>query len=145
MYISTGNAGNDWFGGDRAGKNLYACSIVALDIKTGKVKWAFQEVHHDIWDYDTPSPVVLFDATTGKRRASAQPGKTGWLYLLDRTNGKPLYGIKETPVPQNKEQKTWPTQPIPATASSSRTRRRPRRTSLGSRRSRPARSRRCRS
>jgi quinohemoprotein ethanol dehydrogenase len=115
MYISTGNAGSDWFGGDRAGKNLYACSIVALDIKTGKVKWYFQEVHHDIWDYDAPSPVVLFDTkANGKTVAGlGQPGKTGWLYLLDRATGKPLYGIDEKPVPQNAQQKTWPTQPIP--------------------------------
>ena len=119
MYFSTGNAGNDWFGGQRAGKNLYASSIVALDLKTGKIKWSFQEVHHDIWDYDTPSPVVLFDAKTaaGKDiKGIGDPGKTGWLYLLDRTNGKPLYGIKETKVPQNKAQKSWPTQPIPATS-----------------------------
>jgi quinohemoprotein ethanol dehydrogenase len=119
MYFSTGNAGNDWYGGNRAGKNLYASSIVALDMSTGKVKWAFQEVHHDIWDYDTPSPVVLFNVKTaaGKNvQGIGDPGKTGWLYLLDRTNGKPLYGIKETPVPQNKQQKTYPTQPIPATS-----------------------------
>jgi alcohol dehydrogenase (cytochrome c) len=117
LYISTGNAGSDWFGGDRAGKNLYACSIVALDVKTGKVKWYFQEVHHDIWDYDAPSPVVLFDSTANGKtvKGLGQPGKTGWLYLLDRATGKPLYGIDEKPVPQNAEQKTWPTQPIPRT------------------------------
>ena len=119
MYFSTGNAGNDWFGGDRKGKNLYASSIVALTMSTGKIKWAFQEVHHDIWDYDTPSPVVLFDAKTasGKTiKGIGDPGKTGWLYLLDRTNGKPLYGIKETKVPQDAGQKTFATQPIPATS-----------------------------
>ena len=88
-------------------------------MSTGKIKWAFQEVHHDIWDYDTPSPVVLFDATTasGKQvKGIGDPGKTGWLYLLDRTNGKPLYGIKETKVPQDAGQKTYATQPIPATS-----------------------------
>ena len=119
MYFTTGNAGNDWYGGDRAGKNLYASSIIALHMSTGKVAWYFQEVHHDIWDYDTPSPPVLFDATTaaGKKvQGIGDPGKTGWLYLLDRANGKPLYGIKETKVPQNAGQKTWPTQPIPANA-----------------------------
>jgi alcohol dehydrogenase (cytochrome c) len=119
MYLTTGNAGNDWYGGDRKGKNLYASSIIALHLSTGKVAWYFQEVHHDIWDYDTPSPPVLFDTTTaaGKKvQGIGDPGKTGWLYLLDRTNGKPLYGIKETKVPQNAAQKTWPTQPIPANA-----------------------------
>ena len=62
IYFSTGNAGSDWFGGERPGKNLYAASIVALDLKTGHLKWYFQQVHHDIWDFDSASPVVLFDA-----------------------------------------------------------------------------------
>ncbi len=112
LYVSTGNAGSDWFGGQRPGKNLYAASIVALDLKTGKLKWYFQQVHHDIWDYDSASPVVLFNAD-GKQ-GIAQASKTGWLYMLDRATGKPLYGIKETPVPQDAAQKSWPTQPIPA-------------------------------
>jgi alcohol dehydrogenase (cytochrome c) len=111
IYFSTGNAGSDWFGGERPGKNLYTASIVALDIKTGKLKWYFQQVHHDIWDFDSASPVVLFDADGHK--GIAQASKTGWLYMLDRATGKPLYGITETPVPQNTEQQTWPTQPIP--------------------------------
>jgi quinohemoprotein ethanol dehydrogenase len=111
MYFSTGNAGSDWFGGQRPGKNLYAASIVALDMKTGKLKWYFQQVHHDIWDYDSASAVVLFDA--GGNKGIAQASKTGWLYMLDRETGKPLYGITEKPVPQNAAQKTWPTQPIP--------------------------------
>jgi alcohol dehydrogenase (cytochrome c) len=111
LYITTGNAGNDWFGGNRPGDNLYACSIVAIDVDTGKVKWHFQEVHHDIWDYDTPSPAVLFD--DGDTKGLGVPGKTGWLYLLDRETGKPLYGIDEKPVIQDAEQKTAATQPIP--------------------------------
>ena len=114
IYFSTGNAGSDWFGGARPGKNLYAASIVALDLKTGKMKWYFQQVHHDIWDYDSASPVVLFDA--GGHEGIAQASKTGWLYMLDRETGKPLYGISERPVPQNAAQQTWPTQPIPANA-----------------------------
>src|SRR3954471_6998693 len=114
IYFSTGNAGSDWFGGDRPGKNLYAASIVALDLSTGKLKWYYQQVHHDIWDFDSASPVVLFDA--GGHQGIAQASKTGWLYMLDRATGKPLYGIPEKPVPQNAEQKSWPTQPIPANA-----------------------------
>src|SRR6478752_2636619 len=114
LYFSTGNAGSDWFGGDRPGKNLYAASIVALDLQTGKLKWYFQQVHHDIWDYDSASPVVLFDA--GGHKGIAQASKTGWLYMLDRATGKPLYGITEQRVPQNKEQASWPTQPIPKNA-----------------------------
>ena len=113
LYITTGNTGNDWFGGNRPGDNLYANSIVALNADNGTVKWHFQEVHHDIWDYDTPSPAVLFDS--GDTKGIGAPGKTGWLYLLDRTNGKPLYGIDEKPVPQSVEQKTAKTQPIPRT------------------------------
>jgi quinohemoprotein ethanol dehydrogenase len=117
LYITTGNAGDDWFGGHRAGKNLYSSSIVAVDAKTGKVRWGFQEVHHDIWDYDTPSPAVLFDVKSGGTAVPGigAPGKTGWLYLLNRETGKPLYGIDEKPVPQSAAQKTWPTQPIPRT------------------------------
>jgi quinohemoprotein ethanol dehydrogenase len=111
LYFSTGNAGSDWFGGQRPGKNLYAASIVALDLKTGKLKWYYQQVHHDVWDYDSASPVVLFDA--GGKQGIAQASKTGWLYMLDRATGKPLYGIPEKPVPQNAAQKSWPTQPIP--------------------------------
>jgi alcohol dehydrogenase (cytochrome c) len=119
MYITTGNAGNDWYGGARPGKNLFASSIVALHISTGKVAWYFQEVHHDIWDYDTPSPAILFNvkkAGGATVKGIGDAGKTGWLYLLNRANGKPLYGIKETKVPQNTLQKSWPTQPIPANA-----------------------------
>src|SRR5581483_7719100 len=112
IYFSTGNAGSDWYGGQRPGKNLYAASIVALDLKTGKLKWYFQQVHHDIWDFDSASPVVLFDA--GGHQGIAQASKTGWLYMLDRKTGQPLYGISERPVPQDAGQKTWPTQPIPA-------------------------------
>jgi quinohemoprotein ethanol dehydrogenase len=76
LYVSTGNAGSDWFGGLRPGQNLYTSSIVALDLNTGKLKWYFQQVHHDIWDYDSASPVVLFDAG-GKQGGIAQASKTG--------------------------------------------------------------------
>ena len=116
LYFSTGNAGPDSDGSKRAGQNLYAASIVAVDAKTGKLRWHYQMVHHDIWDYDAPSPTVLFDVTIdGKlRHGIGEAEKTGWLYLLDRTNGKPLLPIPEKPVPQNVNQKTWPTQPLPS-------------------------------
>jgi alcohol dehydrogenase (cytochrome c) len=115
LYVTTGKAGNDWFGGDREGDNLYAASIVAIDKDNGKVKWHFQEVHHDIWDYDTPAPAMLFDVEKNGDtiKGIGAPGKTGWLYLLDRETGKPLYGIDEKSVPQNAEQKTAKTQPFP--------------------------------
>jgi quinohemoprotein ethanol dehydrogenase len=116
LYFSTGNAGPDNDGSGRAGKNLYSASMVALDVKTGKLRWHYQMVHHDIWDYDAPSPTVLFDVKIdGKlRHGIGEAEKTGWLYLLDRTNGKPLLPTPEKPVPQQPLQKTWPTQPTPS-------------------------------
>jgi outer membrane protein assembly factor BamB len=86
LYFSTGNASPDLYGAARAGDNLFASSILAIDAKTGKYRWHFQEVHHDIWDYDAPSPVVLFDVSAGgrERHAIAQAGKTGFVYILDR-------------------------------------------------------------
>jgi quinohemoprotein ethanol dehydrogenase len=116
LYFTTGNAGPDNDGSGRAGKNLFTASMVALDYKTGKLKWWYQMVHHDIWDYDAPSPTVLFDAhVDGKDvHGIGEASKTGWLYLLDRATGKPLFPSPERPVPQNAEQKTWPTQPFPS-------------------------------
>jgi quinohemoprotein ethanol dehydrogenase len=115
IYFSTGNPGPDYNGAARAGDNLFTASIVAIEAKTGKYRWHFQQVHHDIWDYDAPSPVVLFDIDyKGKqRKALVEVGKTGWAYILDRTNGKPLIGIKERPVPQEPRQATAKTQPYP--------------------------------
>jgi alcohol dehydrogenase (cytochrome c) len=115
LYFSTGNPGPDFNGAVRPGDNLYTASIVALDARTGKYRWHFQEVHHDIWDYDAPNPVILFDAVvSGKpRKGLAQVGKTGWAYILDRQTGKPLIGITERPVPQEPRQATAATQPYP--------------------------------
>nr|WP_304218120.1 PQQ-binding-like beta-propeller repeat protein [Fredinandcohnia onubensis] len=115
LYLSTGNPSADLDGSTREGDNLFADSVLALDAKSGEYKWHFQEVHHDIWDYDAPNPVVLFDVEMeGKmRKGIAQAGKTGWLYILDRTNGEPLVGIEEKPVPQDERQKTAATQPFP--------------------------------
>lgn len=115
LYFSTGNPGPDFNGAVRAGDNLFSASIVALDVETGAYRWHFQQVHHDLWDYDAPSPVVLFDIEIGGaiRKALAQPGKTGWVYLLDRESGLPLLGIEERSVPQEPRQATSPTQPFP--------------------------------
>jgi len=115
IYFSTANPGPVLNGAIRKGDNLFTVSIVALDVKTGKYKWHFQEVHHDMWDYDAPNPVILFDVKIdGKmRKGLAQAGKTGWVYILDRTNGKPLIGINEKPVMQNAAAHTSPTQPVP--------------------------------
>jgi len=115
LYFSTGNPGPDFNGAVRAGDNLFSASIVALEAKTGAYRWHFQQVHHDLWDYDAPSPVVLFDIEIDgvMREVLAQPGKTGWVYLLDRESGEPLLGIEERPVPQEPRQATSPTQPFP--------------------------------
>jgi quinohemoprotein ethanol dehydrogenase len=115
IYFSTGNPGPDLNGSVRAGDNLFTVSIVALDVRTGRYRWHFQEVHHDLWDYDAPNPVVLFDAPYGGRlrKGLAQVGKTGFTYLLDRTDGRPLVGIEERAVPQEPRQATSPTQPYP--------------------------------
>jgi alcohol dehydrogenase (cytochrome c) len=115
LYFSTGNPGPDYNGAVRAGDNLFSASIVAVDAQTGEYRWHFQQVHHDIWDYDGPSPVVLFDIEIDgrARKGIAQPSKTGWVYILDRTSGEPLIGIDERPVPQEPRQATSPTQPYP--------------------------------
>jgi alcohol dehydrogenase (cytochrome c) len=115
VYFSTSNPGPVLNGAIRAGDNLFSVSVVAVDAKTGKYRWHFQEVHHDIWDYDSPNPIILFDAPYNgvQRRGLAQAAKTGWVYLLDRETGKPLLGVVETPVMQEPSQKTAATQPFP--------------------------------
>jgi alcohol dehydrogenase (cytochrome c) len=115
VYFSTSNPGPDLNGGVRAGDNLFSASIVALDVRTGRYRWHFQQVHHDIWDYDSPNPVVLFDAEYGGRlrKGIAEVSKTGFTYILDRETGEPLIGIEERPVPQEPRQATSATQPYP--------------------------------
>jgi alcohol dehydrogenase (cytochrome c) len=114
LYFSTSNA-SPWLGASREGENLFTASIVALDAETGKYKWHYQMVHHDVWDYDAPSPTVLFKGEMNGEEVEAvgEPEKTGWVYLLDQKTGKPIYPIPEVKVPQDPSQKTWPTQPEP--------------------------------
>jgi quinohemoprotein ethanol dehydrogenase len=115
IYFTTGNPGPDFNGKIRAGDNLFSTSMVAIEATTGKYRWHFQQVHHDLWDYDGPSPVILFDVRVGGkiRKAAAEANKAGWVYILDRITGKPLIGIDEKPVPQEPRQRMSPTQPIP--------------------------------
>jgi quinohemoprotein ethanol dehydrogenase len=115
LYFSTGNAGPDYDGSVRPGDNLFTASMVALDYRTGQYKWHFQQTHHDIWDYDSPSPVVLFDQMYNgqQRKGIYECSKTGWCYFLDRTNGQPLIGITEKPVDQEPRNATAATQPFP--------------------------------
>ena len=115
IYFSTGNPGPNLFGSVRKGDNLFTVSIVAVEAKTGKYRWHFQQVHHDIWDYDSPNPVVLFDTTLHGRavKGLVEVSKTGWAYILDRVTGRPLLGIPERAVPQEPRQATAATQPYP--------------------------------
>ena len=115
VYFSTGNAGPDYNGAWRAGDNLFTVSIVAVELETGRYRWHFQQVHHDLWDYDASNPVVLMDLRVDgrERKAIVEVGKTGWAYILDRTTGEPLVGIDERPVPQEPAQATAATQPFP--------------------------------
>ena len=115
IYFTTGNPGPDFNGRIRPGNNLFSTSMVAIDARTGKYRWHFQQVHHDLWDYDGPSPVILFDVRINGRvrKAAAEANKAGWVYILDRTDGKPLVGIDENPVPQEPRQRTSATQPVP--------------------------------
>ena len=116
IYFSTGQPGPDAVGegSKRPGDNLFSSSILALHLD-GTYAWHFQMVHHDLWDFDCPSPVVLFDQVYNgvKRKGIAEACKTGWIYMLDRTNGKPLIGIDEKPVEQDARVASAPTQPIP--------------------------------
>ena len=91
LYLATGNPGGNYNGDSRPGDNLYTDSIVALDGRTGRMQWYYQETPHDLWDYDAASPPVLFDATDAHGRrvpAVGQAGKTGWLYIVDRRSGR---------------------------------------------------------
>jgi PQQ-dependent dehydrogenase (methanol/ethanol family) len=115
IYFSTGNASPDANGAIRPGDNLFTVSILALDVNTGEYRWHFQQTRHDIWDYDSPSPVVLFDVVKDgvQRKGLSQISKSGYLFLLDRITGEGLTPIIDTPVPQLAEQHTAATQPIP--------------------------------
>ena len=120
LYITTGNAGPDMNGSKRAGDNLFSSSIVALDLKTGQYRWHFQEVHHDLWDYDAAQPPQLFTMQRNGEEIPAigHANKDGYYFILDRRTGKPLFNVKEASVPTNPDwQHPSPTQPessIPA-------------------------------
>lgn len=117
VFVPTGSAAFDFYGGNRKGQNLFANCLIALDAHTGKRLWHFQFVHHDIWDKDLPAPPNLVTITKNGKKidAVAQVTKTGHVFVFDRVTGKPLFPIKETPFPKSTipEESTWPTQPIP--------------------------------
>jgi quinohemoprotein ethanol dehydrogenase len=114
VYFSTGNAYPWPYGGNRAGTNLYATSMVALDATSGELQWFFQETHHDIWDFDGPQPTLLF---SWKGIAAIEhTSKTGYMWILDRASGQPLIPYAEVPIPPTPAnaafQHPWPTQPV---------------------------------
>ena len=117
VYVPTGSAVDDFYGADRLGNDRFADTLLALDANTGRRIWDFQGVHHDIWDRDFPSPPSLVTVRAGGKRvdAVAQTTKQGFLYLFDRTSGKPLFPIREEPFPPSSVpgEKTSPTQPVP--------------------------------
>jgi quinoprotein glucose dehydrogenase len=117
VFVPTGSASPDFYGGERPGDNRWANSVVALDAATGALKWGRQLVHHDLWDYDLGSQPTLVQLTHEGRRVDAviQAGKTGFLYTLDRDSGAPLFPIEERAVPQDAVpgEQPSPTQPFP--------------------------------
>jgi len=117
VYVPTGSASPDFYGGDRPGQNLYANSLVALDAATGRRLWHFQTVHHDVWDRDLPAAPNLLAVERDGRRvdAVAQIAKSGFVFLFDRESGAPLFPIEERPVAASDipGEQLWPTQPFP--------------------------------
>ncbi len=117
VYVALGAPSWDRYGGDRKGANLFSTAIVALDAKTGKRLWHFQVVRHDIWDFDTESPPTLMDVKRGGKTIPAVGvvSKSGFMFILDRTTGKPIYKITDTPVPASNVpgEEASKTQPIP--------------------------------
>ena len=116
VYLPVEMPTGDYYGGHRPGNDLFDESLVAVDLHTGKRKWHFQTVHHGIWDYDLPCAPVLADVVIDgrPRKIAAQPSKQGWLYVLDRVTGEPIWPIVERPVEQSTVpgEKSSPTQPF---------------------------------
>ena len=118
LYVPTGSAAFDFYGGDRIGDDLFADCLIALDAQTGKRIWHFQAVHHDLWDRDLPAPPALLTVKRGGKEidAVAQTTKQGFVYLFDRTNGNPLFPIEVREYPRSNlpGETASPTQPLPA-------------------------------
>ncbi len=117
VYVPTGSAGFDFYGGNRKGANLFANSLLALDARTGKRKWHYQFVHHDIWDRDLPAPPNLMTIRKDGKKIDvvAQVTKSGHVFVFDRVTGEPVFPIDEVSVPASvmEGEEAWPTQPVP--------------------------------
>ena len=117
VFLPIGSASYDFYGADRKGMDLFSNCLVALDAATGKLVWHYQMVHHDVWDYDMPAQPVLISVRRDGHDipAVAQLTKMGFVFILDRLTGKPLFPVEERPVPKSDVpgETTWPTQPFP--------------------------------
>lgn len=117
VFLALGSPSYDFYGADRHGENLFGNSIVALDARTGQYRWHFQTVHHDLWDYDLPAPpnLITIERDGKKVDAVAQTTKTGFLFVLNRDTGEPVFPVEERAVPPSfvPGEKAWPTQPFP--------------------------------
>ena len=118
LFVPLGSASYDFYGGKRKGQNLFANCLVALDAATGTRIWHYQTIHHDVWDKDLPTPPALVTINQNGKKidAIAQPTKSGYLFVLDRETGKPLFPVEEIPVdtfPALSGEKLWPSQPVP--------------------------------
>ena len=117
VFLPTSSPSPDFWGGKRPGNNEHANSVVALRIETGELVWAFQTVHHDVWDYDLPAQPTLarIDTGEGERDVVIQPTKQGFVFVLDRDTGKPVWPVEERAVPQGgaEGERLSPTQPFP--------------------------------
>ncbi len=117
VFLPIGSPSYDFYGADRKGQGLFGNSLVALDAATGKLIWQYQMVHHDLWDYDLPAQPNLITVRRDGREvpAVAQVTKMGFIFVLDRLTGKPLFPVEERPVPASSVpgEAAWPTQPFP--------------------------------
>jgi membrane-bound PQQ-dependent dehydrogenase (glucose/quinate/shikimate family) len=118
VFLPVGSATYDFYGGDRKGANLFANALVALDAATGALRWHFQTVHHDLWDYDLPAQPALVSVRRDGREvaAVAQVSKSGFVFILDRVTGEPLFPVEERAVPASTVpgERASPTQPVPS-------------------------------
>lgn len=114
IYLPVEDPTGDYYGGDRPGANLFSSSLVAVDVKTGERRWHFQQIHHDIWDWDVPAAPVLADLPNG-RKIVMSVTKQAFVYTYDRLTGEPIWPIVERPVPAGDVPGEWysPTQPFP--------------------------------
>ena len=117
VYVPVEMPTGDYYGGHRPGDTLFSDSLVALDVRTGKRRWHFQTVHHDLWDWDLPCAPMLYDMNVNGRtiKAIAQPTKHAFLFVFNRETGEPIWPIEERPVPQSDvpKERSSPTQPFP--------------------------------